>query len=92
MALRKWLRENHMTITQINLMAEGFHSRRSRLMFQKALGDGVQVGIIAYEWDHAAAQRWWTSSEGVRHLTDEALAYIYARFFFRQPKEEQSNP
>ena len=84
-ALREWLKAHDMKVTKINLMAAGLHSRRSRLLFQKAFGEQVQVGVIAYEreQDQAEARRWWASSGGMRGMFEEGTAFLYARFFFR---------
>lgn len=92
MALKVWLREHHKTSAKINLFSSGFHARRSRMLFQQALGDEVKVGVIAYEYDRTSARQWWKSSEGIRSLIGETMAYIYARFFFRAPTEEQLKP
>jgi hypothetical protein len=83
-ALRDWLREHHMAVDKINVMAAGFHARRSRLLFQEAFGSGVTIGVLAYENDPAQERQWWKTSEGVRGVIGEGLAFIYARFFFRK--------
>ncbi len=79
-ALGAWLRQHNLTETNFNLITSGPHARRSRLMFEKALGR--KVGIIAIAPQGYDPKRWWTSSNGFRNLTDELIAYIYARFFF----------
>jgi hypothetical protein len=83
-ALREWLHDHHVKVSAMNLMAAGFHARRSRLLFQKAFGPSVRVGVIAYEDDPQGAVKWWTSSAGVRGLVDEGVGYIYARLLFWQ--------
>lgn len=82
MALKEWLRERGQLPAKINLVSGGPHSRRSRLLFQKAFGDDAEIGIIAMDDDTYDAKRWWTSSQGVRVVTSEIIAYVYARFFF----------
>lgn len=81
-ALRDWTREHNVTLTNVQLISEGPHARRSRLLFAKALGPKVRVGITSipvldYDPDH-----WWRSSAGVRGVIGELLAYGYARFLF----------
>jgi hypothetical protein len=61
----------------------GVHSRRSRLLFQRAFGPGTTIGITALEepgWN--LGKPWWTTSVGVRGMLGELMAYIYARFLF----------
>ncbi len=85
--LKHWLREHDMAPTKVNLITGGPHARRSRLMFEKALGKGVRVGVIAVPADDYDERHWWHSSQGVRNVVDEAVAYAYARLLFYPPAE-----
>jgi uncharacterized SAM-binding protein YcdF (DUF218 family) len=81
-ALRDWFRKSNMHIQSINIVTEDAHARRTRLLFQEALGKNVQVGIIAVPNPSYDASHWWRYSEGVRNIIGEGLAYIYAKFLF----------
>ncbi len=81
-SLRHWLLEHHLTVTKINLMTGGAHARRSRLLFEKALGKGFTVGVIAVPANDYDDRYWWHSSQGVRTIIGESLAYAYARLLF----------
>lgn len=83
-ALRTWLRGHGLFGRPVNLVCRGAHSRRSRLLYERTLG--TKVGIIAIEDRSFDPAHWWTSSAGFRSVTDEAIAYMYARFFFQAPK------
>ena len=87
LSLKKWLREHDLSPTRVNLITAGPHGRRSRLMFEKALGKGVRVGVLAIPDRDFDERHWWTSSQGVRGIIGEALAYGYARLLFHPPKE-----
>jgi uncharacterized SAM-binding protein YcdF (DUF218 family) len=87
LTLKHWLREHGMATTKVNVMTGGPHARRSRLMFEKALGKGVTVGVIAVPAKEYDDRHWWHSSEGVRSVIDEAIAYAYARLLFYPPEE-----
>jgi hypothetical protein len=82
-ALKSWLDENRIQVTRINLMTVGPHSRRSRLLFQKAFGKEMPIGVVAIAEPDYEGRRWWKSSLGFRAVTGEAIAYLYARFLFR---------
>lgn len=82
LALRVWCDENQVPLTSINVLTEDVHARRTRLLFQKALGRDVTVGIIAVPNPDYDASRWWRYSEGVRAVLGECIAYVYARLFF----------
>lgn len=81
-ALATWFREHGIEARSIQLMTEGPHARRSRLLYEKAFGPGVRIGITAIPDPEYDPTRWWRSSLGVRGVIDEAIAYVYARFFF----------
>ena len=81
-ALRKWLREHNRNVRGLNVLTEDTHARRTRLLFAKAFGTNVAIGIIAVPNPHYDAKHWWRYSEGVRDVLGEAIAYIYVKFLF----------
>jgi uncharacterized SAM-binding protein YcdF (DUF218 family) len=81
-ALRNWFQEHDMAVRSVNVITEDTHARRTRLLFAKALGENVTVGIIAVPNPDYDGRRWWRYSEGVREIIGESIAYVYARFFF----------
>ena len=81
-AVRDWLKTNSGPVKAVNVVSLGPHSRRSRLLFQRALGEEVKVGIISVPDRLYRCDRWWQTSEGVREVIGETIAYVYARFFF----------
>lgn len=81
-ALRTWFHERHLSPKAINVITESVHARRTRLLFQEAFGDEVQVGVIAIPNPDYDARHWWRYSEGVRDVIGETIAYVYARVFF----------
>src|SRR6266480_2609289 len=81
-ALRNWFRDHNMPLSGIDIVTEDVHARRTRLLFQKALGDKVTVGVIAIANPDYDAKHWWSYSEGVKQVVSEATAYIYTRFLF----------
>jgi uncharacterized SAM-binding protein YcdF (DUF218 family) len=81
-ALRTWFCEHNVPVSGINVLTEDVHARRSWLLFQKALGNKMAVGIIAVPNPDYDARHWWRYSDGVREVIGESIAYIYARLFF----------
>ena len=86
-SLKKWWQEHGITPTRIQLMSDGPHTRRSRLLYQKAMGPGVVIGVTSIPLRQYDQQQWWRYSAGVRNVIGEGLAYLYARFLFFPPKE-----
>ena len=81
-ALRDWLRDQHISVTSINVLTEDSHARRTWLLFEKAFGSEVKVGIISIPNPDYAPKDWWRNSQGVREVIGESIAYLYARFLF----------
>ncbi len=87
LTLRHWWQDHGIAPAKVNLITGGPHARRSRLMFEKALGKRVIVGVIAVPAKDYDERRWWRYSQGVRTILSEALAYTYARLLFH-PSED----
>lgn len=81
-ALRKWTDGHHIAVSDFIIVTEDVHARRSRLLFRRAFGNGVKIGVIALPNTDYDAGHWWRYSEGVKDIVSEGAAYIYARFFF----------
>jgi len=82
LALRQWFQDHGLKVTSFNLITEDAHARRSRLLFQKAFGPDVAIGVIAIPDPDYEQSHWWHYSEGVRVVLGETIAWIYAQFFF----------
>ena len=82
LALRDALRERNIAETDIHLVTEGPHGRRSRLLFKKALGKRYRVGITCLPDPGYDPAHWYAYSQGVRKVIGELIAYAYAKFLF----------
>jgi hypothetical protein len=87
-ALRNWFCEHNINVRSLNVLTEDAHARRTHLLFAKAFGPRVAVGIIAVPNPDYDAKQWWRYSEGVEEVIGQAVAYIYATFFFH-PSPQQ---
>ena len=90
--VKTWLESNNAAARAVNLYSVGPHSRRSRLLYQKALGSGVKVGVIAHPDAWYDPKRWWANIEGFREVVGEAMAYLYARLLFPPPRDISAQP
>jgi DUF218 domain len=84
-ALRNWFREHNQSVPKFDILTEDAHARRSRLLYEKAFGKEVAIGIIAVPNPDYDSSHWWRYSEGVRTVISEAIAYVYARIIFKAP-------
>ena len=83
--VRQWCQTNGISAKSINVVTLGVHAWRSRLIYQGVFGSRVQVGIISIENREYDPSHWWRSSEGVREVLGETIAYLYSRIFQPAP-------
>ncbi len=81
-ALREVFMAYNIGETNLHLVTTGPHGRRSRLLFQKALGKDYHVGITCLEDAGYEPKHWYVYSQGVRKVIGETIAYVYAKVFF----------
>jgi hypothetical protein len=84
-AVKAWCSQHGIPLQSLDIATLGPHARRSRLLYQKALGNGIKIGVIALDDPAYDSRHWWRSSEGVREVLFEFVAYIYVRLFFWAP-------
>ena len=82
LAAKDWFTKNGRSQKSFNLVTAGPHARRSWLLYRKVFGNTGEIGIVALEDRTYDPKHWWGSSEGVREVLGEAIAYVYAKFFF----------
>jgi|WetSurMetagenome_2_1015567.scaffolds.fasta_scaffold194808_2 hypothetical protein len=81
-ALRRFLDSTGQRVSEVNVVSLGPHSRRSRLLFQQALGKRIKVGIFSYPDETYDPKTWWASSNGFKAIVDETVSYCYTKFVF----------
>jgi len=84
-ALAHWFRVTGRNPAAVDVVSLGAHARRSRDLFQLALGE-TRVGIIAAGDRSYDPERWWQTSRGVQSVMEETVGYLYS--FVRSPEEE----
>lgn len=80
--VRDWAAQSQVTLRAIDLLSAGVHARRSRMLFRMALGDAVEVGVIATRPDGYDAEHWWTSSNGAKSTMGETLSLAWTACCF----------
>jgi hypothetical protein len=81
-ALRQAFMSYNIEETNLHLITTGPHGRRSRMLFQKALGKDYNIGVTCLDESTYDQEDWYTCSEGVRSVLSELFAYTYAKLFF----------
>jgi hypothetical protein len=78
---RKWMINKSPQTKAINVFTIGVHSRKSRILFEKALGSKVKVGIISGSEHAYTPAFWWSSATGLRIVSRNIAGYFYALFY-----------
>jgi hypothetical protein len=82
-SLREWMRANGKHFARVDVVSFSAHARRSRLLYRMALGKATEVGVYAPRDAGYDPAGWWKTSDGFRRVTDEVIAYLYAKIWFR---------
>jgi hypothetical protein len=80
--VKAWLEQHHQTATAVTVITMGPHARRSRLLYEKAFGPNVKIGVVPFNDQDYDPRHWWRYSEGVKEVISESAGYIYGRLFF----------
>lgn len=88
-AVRDWLRRSGLPVKSIDVFSLGPHARTTQWLFRMAIGDKVNVGVVAATPSAYDADRWWRWSSGVHTVIDETVSYLYTRYLFAPRNEAQ---
>ena len=66
----------------IDLFTSGPHARRSRLLYQMALGQKVRVGILAARPSGFDQEAWWRTSYGVETMVFQTIGFVWVKCCF----------
>ncbi len=80
--VRDWAAQAGVKLDAIDVFSAGVHARRSRLLYRMALGDTVEVGVLAADPADFDADRWWTSSAGTKSALGETLGLAWTKCCF----------
>lgn len=82
-ALRQWFADAGQRVSGLNVVTIGAHARRTRLLYKRAFGREVAVGVIAVPTSEYDPECWWKYSAGLRTVVGEASGYVYALLLSR---------
>jgi uncharacterized SAM-binding protein YcdF (DUF218 family) len=80
--LRESAQKSGLKLGAINLFSSGAHARRSRLLFQMALGPSIRVGVFSAKPVNYNPEAWWRTSEGVESIIFQSIGLVWVKCFF----------
>jgi hypothetical protein len=80
-AVKAKLDELGISVRGLNVVSEGPHARRTRMVYRKVFGKGTSVGVLTIKPQDYDAEHWWKSSEGMRTTLSEGLGLLFESLF-----------
>jgi len=84
----RWAERSGIRLDAIDVFSSGTHMLRSRMDFQLALGDAVEVGAWAATPEGYDQEHWWTTSAGAKAVLTEtvSVAWTVCCFWPQRPR------
>jgi len=76
LSLKETIAAQNLSVDGVNVVSMGPHARRTQLLFSRALGKKVPVGIISIDSRDYNARAWWKSSQGLKDVLGETVGYF----------------
>lgn len=83
--VREWAAKTGVRLDAMDIVSDGPHARRTRILYEMAFGPTVAVGIHATQADAAYRTPWWTSAQTVRYTIDQAIVLLWVECCFKVP-------
>lgn len=80
--VRQWAQQSGIQLTRIDVLSRGPHARRSRMLYEKAFGPRVEVGILAVRPQDYSETSWWRTSTGAREVAEQAVGLLWVTLYF----------
>ena len=86
-ALRDLAQQQGLNLDAIDVFSSGTHARRTRLLFQMALGSEVRVGVLAARpsgnyGQYYSPENWWRSSGATESIVMQSIGLIWVKCCF----------
>lgn len=81
LAVRNWINNSKIEVTGVNVFTLGAHARKSLVLFKRALGPEIKVGVISGTDTDYDPAHWWISVRGIYVILRKTLGYLYAIFW-----------
>lgn len=81
LAVKHWLAGSKINVVGINVVTLGAHARKSLVLFKRAFGRDVPIGVISGTEDSYDPARWWLSVKGIYTVLRKTIGYLYAEWW-----------
>ena len=85
--VRDWAARSGTALGGVDVYTAGMHARRSHALYARALGEKVEVGVLAAVPNEFDTLHWWRSSAGAKAVLGESLSWLWTSCcFWPDPK------
>jgi hypothetical protein len=88
--VREWFDLQNKMLDSLDVFTEGVHARRTRVLYQLAFGDKVEIGVYASSPENYNLDTWWQTSSGAKSVITEVVGMIWVTCCFN-PGEQGSH-
>ena len=81
LAAKQWLASSTINVVGVNVVTLGAHARKSLVLFKRAFGENIPIGVIAGTEDGYNPERWWLSVRGIYTVLRKTIGYLYAEWW-----------
>lgn len=75
--VQRWFSQSGLDVDALDVFSEGPHSRRSWLLYRRALGDQLTIGVFSAPPTEYDPRVWWQSSSGTKAVVTEAVGLAW---------------
>lgn len=80
-AFNLWLKEFKPSVEKVDIFTASVHGRKSRLLYQRALGESIQVGVISARSEESKSKFWLNSKRMIYLVLRNTFGYVNALLF-----------
>jgi hypothetical protein len=78
LTFRNYIARSNYPIKAVNVFTLGVHARKSQLLYQRAVGPDIQVGVISVTHYGRSSGHWWLTIGGIYGVAKNSVAYVDA--------------
>ena len=78
--LQRTLRDSGIEPRRIQIFSTDVHTRRTRMLYRRVFGEGVEIRALAIRPEGYDPDRWWATSDGLKSVIMEAISYVFEAF------------
>ena len=80
--VRDWAARQALALKAFDVFSAGPHARRSRILYRRAFGPNVEVGVLSARPQEYDEHHWWRTSAGAKYVLGETISLLWTSCCF----------